>query len=627
MGKQLSWQNNKHDYHYYFEYNDRGRGPSITQAITVDDSGAVVREEITGVDYYKSAVQELFYVEADKAFWKNKFENDSAVFRKQIYSDINGAPAAAEILLNMLKASASKQLSVLPAGTRNFSETLEKEISNGSQKLSLKLIAFSGFGGAPSYSWFTKDGKFFASLSDWMHIIKKGFEKNADALYTIQKKYEQQFYTQLSGKITTKYPDGIAVSNANIFDSKTGKISEHQTVLIKNGRIEKTGSGTSVKIPSSYKIIDATNKFLMPGLWEMHGHFFQESGPFMIAQGVTNLRDMGNGSFLLTLRKKINEDSILGPDITYISGFIDQAGEFAGPTGAIIHSLEEGLNAIDDYKRSGYDQIKLYSSIKPEWVKPLAAKAHKLGMRVCGHIPAFMTASQAIDAGYDEITHINMIMLNFFGDTIDTRNMTRFKLVGQKGYSIDPKSEAVQSFIKKMKDKNIAHDPTLTTFEDMFIGLPGKPSLTYVPIIQYLPAEVKRNVMSGGFIGQDSEAGAYKKSYDTMKKLLKELYDHQITIVSGTDGGILQHELEEYSEIGIPNAEVLRMSTIIPAKLCGKEKELGSIEQGKIANMILIDGNPLQNMQDIRKIYLTIKQGKIYSPKDIYGAYGWGYYY
>ena len=113
----------------------------------------------------------------------------------------------------------------------------------------------------------------------------------------------------------------------------------------------------------------------------------------------------------------------------------------------------------------------------------------------------------------------------------------------------------------------------------------------------------------------------------TMKKLLKSLYDNKITVVSGTDGGILQHELEVYAQCGIPNAEVLRMATIIPATLSGKTASYGSIEAGKTANMILVDGNPLNNIQDIRNIYLTIKEGKIYSPKDIYAAYGWKYYY
>jgi hypothetical protein len=114
----------------------------------------------------------------------------------------------------------------------------------------------------------------------------------------------------------------------------------------------------------------------------------------------------------------------------------DKAGPMAGPTGILVNNLPEALQAVDTYKSKGYDQIKLYSSIEPGWVQPIAVKAHGLGMRVCGHIPAYMTASQAVDAGYDEITHINMIVLNFFGDTIDTRNMTRLTLPGQKAYDV-----------------------------------------------------------------------------------------------------------------------------------------------------------------------------------------------
>ena len=161
-GKQLSWNNDKNDYHYYYEFNDRGRGPSITQSLVTNDNGVVIKEEITGVDYYKTPVNEVFYVKKDKAFWKNKFEDDSAVFKSQTYSDINGTPASIELLLKMLQSSNSKQLDVLPAGTRNFEKTFEKEIFKGQQKQQLQLIAFSGFGGAPSYTWFTKDGVFFA---------------------------------------------------------------------------------------------------------------------------------------------------------------------------------------------------------------------------------------------------------------------------------------------------------------------------------------------------------------------------------------------------------------------------------------------------------------------------------
>ncbi|MBI1782746.1 MAG: amidohydrolase family protein, partial [Sphingobacteriales bacterium] len=327
------------------------------------------------------------------------------------------------------------------------------------------------------------------------------------------------------------------------------------------------------------------------------------------------------------LKARIEKDSILGPEINVVSGFIDKAGEFAAPTGALINSLDEGLQWVQKYHDKGCQQIKLYSSINPEWVKPLADKAHSLGMRVCGHIPAFMTASQAIDAGYNEVTHLNMLMLNFFGDTVDTRNMTRFKLVGKKGNTIDVNSDVVKNFIQKMKDKNISVDPTINIFENMFTDMPGKIAKAFAPIAKYMAANDKRNAMTGGFIDDEAYAKTYAQSYEVMKKLLKALYDNGITVLSGTDGGILQHELEIYSEIGIPNYDVLRMATYFPAKQHGLLDKYGTIEAGKIANLILIDGDPKKNIKDIRNIYLTIKEGKVYSPKKIYAAYGWKYYY
>jgi hypothetical protein len=533
-----------------------------------------------------------------------------------------------ELSLKILKAAASKKMNILPSGTLSF--TVEKEETVKDEKnnsVTIQLIGFSGLGGPPYYIWFTKNGDFFGSLSDWTSIIHEGYEKNIDILLPIQKKFEDNFFTKLARTVTEKNSGGIAIKNVTVFNASEGSTFINGTVLIKDNLIEKVGNSTNTKIPAGYKVIDGTNKFLMPGLWEMHGHFSMSDGPLMMAQGVTNLRDMGNGNELWDVKKRVETDSILGPEINIISGFIDKAGEFAAPTGALINSLEEGLKYIDDYHKKGCQQIKLYSSINPEWVKPLAAKAHSYGMRVCGHIPAFMTASQAIDAGYDEITHLNMLMLNFFGDTVDTRNMTRFKLVGKKGSEIDVNSDAVKSFIQKMKEKKITIDPTISIFESMFTDMPGKMAKAYSPIARYLPSEVKRRALSGSFIDDESFGTQYGKSYETMKKLLKALYDNGITILSGTDGGILQHELEVYSECGIPNYDVLRMATYFPAKQYGLLDKYGTVAPGKIANLILIDGDPKKNIKDIRKIYLTIKEGKIYSPKRIYAAYGWKYYY
>lgn len=628
VGKHLSWKKDANEFYYYFEFNDRGRGPAVTSHSKIDNKGNILFQEITGVDYFKTKVDEKFEVKAGKASWKNKFENETVPYKGELYSNMYGNPGEIELSLKIMKNSVSKKVNILPSGTLSYTvvkeETVKDEKNNS---IAVQLIGFSGLGGPPNYNWFTKEGNYFGSLSDWTSIIQAGYEKNIDILLPIQKKFEDNFYTNLAKTITEKNSGGIAIRNVTIFNASEGSTFINGTVLIKDNKIEKVGNSTYTKIPAGYKVIDGANKFLMPGLWEMHGHFSMGDGPVMIAQGVTNLRDMGNGDELWSVKRRIEADSILGPEVNIVSGFIDKAGEFAAPTGALINSLEEGLRYIDDYYKKGCQQIKLYSSINPEWVKPLAEKAHDYGMRVCGHIPAFMTASQAIDAGYDEITHLNMLMLNFFGDTVDTRNMTRFKLVGKKGSSLEVNSDAVKNFIQKMKEKNITIDPTITVFEGMFTDLPGKVAKAYLPIEKYLPSQTKRNAMSGGFVDDEALAPQYSKSYEVMKKFVKALYDNGITILAGTDGGIVQHELEVYSECGIPNYDVLRMATYFPAKEYGLLDKYGTISEGKIANLILIDGDPKKNIKDIRKIYLTIKEGKIYSPKKIYAAYGWKYYY
>jgi len=627
VGKHLSWKKGNNDHYYYFEFNDRGRGPAVTSYSKTDNKGNITLQQITGVDYFKTKVEEKFEIKNGKASWKNKFENESVPYKGELYSNMYGNPGEIELSLNILKNSASKKVNILPAGTLSYTVVKEEIVKDGNNNsLTIQLIGFSGLGGPPNYNWFTKEGNYFGSLSDWTSIIQEGYEKNIGILLPIQKKFEDNFYTNLAKTALEKNTGGIAIKNVTVFNASEGSTFINGTVLIKDNMIDKVGNSTT-KIPAGYKVIDGTNKFLMPGLWEMHGHFFMSDGPLMMAQGVTNLRDMGNNDELWKVKKRIDADSILGPGINIVSGFIDKVGEFAAPTGALINTLEEGLKYIDEYHKKGCQQIKLYSSINPEWVKPLADKAHSYGMRVCGHIPAFMTASQAIDAGYDEITHLNMLMLNFFGDTVDTRNMTRFKLVGTKGASIDVNGDAVKNFIQKMKDKNITIDPTISVFESMFTDLPGKVAKSYLPIERYLPPQTKRNVMSGGFVDDESLAPQYSKSYEVMKKFLKALYDNGITILAGTDGGIVQHELEVYSECGIPNYDVLRMATYFPAKEYGLLDKYGTVAPGKIANLILIDGDPKKNIKDIRKIYLTIKEGKIYSPKRIYAAYGWKYYY
>jgi hypothetical protein len=362
----------------------------------------------------------------------------------------------------------------------------------------------------------------------------------------------------------------------------------------------------------------------------MHGHYFKDEGCIYLAGGVTHIRDMGNDNIISTFKKQISENKLLGPDISSISGFIDKEDPYQGPTGKIINSLSEGIKAIDEYHLLGYQQIKLYSAIKPEWVKPMAAKAHSLGMKVCGHIPAYMTAEQAINAGYDEITHMNFILLNFMGDTIDTRTPARFRLVGENGSKIDLQSQQVRNFISLMKTKHIALDPTLNVWQGMFDEFKGDTSGYLKPIVKWLPESWLPNLVIKSPFGNEENKIAYKASFAVMMKMLKLLYDNGILLVAGTDGGeanALHHELELYVQAGIPANQVLKIATYNAALNCSLQNVYGEIKVGKEADFILIDGNPTINISDVRKIELVIKNNRMYQPKQLLFSQGWKYYY
>jgi hypothetical protein len=336
---------------------------------------------------------------------------------------------------------------------------------------------------------------------------------------------------------------------------------------------------------------------------------------------------MGNSLDLPAIKKQVDEGDLLGPEISVMSGFIDFAGPFAGPTGKIVNSLDEGLAAVDYYSEKGYQQVKLYSSIPVDWVKPLADRAHQKNLKVVGHIPSFMTAERAVKDGYDQIIHMNMIMLNFLGDSLDTRSMGRFTKVGERAGKIDLNS--TKDFILFLKSKNIVVDPTIGIFEQMFVNKPGQLANGYSSIIGMFPADFRRGFYNGGLPGMKDHGAEYSASFDNMMKMLKLLHTGGITVLPGTDdfpGFALHREIELHSAAGIPNADVLRNATLISAKVAGRDKELGTVEVGKTANLILIDGDPLQNISDIRKVELTIKNGNLYEPKALYASYGFGFW-
>lgn len=606
-------------YHFIYEYNDRGRGPHLEEYITLDDEGFINSLEIQGHNYLKDTVTEIFTNDNGKYTWKSTSEFGESEKGSAYYMAINGTPGSMELLVQKLLTSNSVNL--YPSGNVKLSSVTDFNIGD---TLKLKLVKFTGIEFEPNYIWLDENNRFFASPSTWLTAIKKGYESIAPQLIDLQTEKQKENYNELAIALTTQPNGKLIIKNVAVFNSEDGSLMENKSVVV-NGKIIEKIVDAGEEIDENAMTIDGTGKTLLPGLFDMHGHLSRIDGIMNLAAGVTSVRDMANSFDLPKIKDDFNNNTVLGPRILIMSGFIDQAGPYAGPIGKIIKSLEEGIEAIDFYHERGYQQIKLYSSIDPSWVKPLADKAHANGMRLSGHIPAYMIAEDAVKNGYDEIQHINMIALNFLGDTIDTRTPKRFSMVGKYAHTIDLNSEAFKEFVKLLKEKDIVIDPTVSIFEGMLISKAGEPNPSFDTVLDRLPIQVKRGFYSGGLPIEENEQQNFQDSYNKLLEMIKALYDAGIRIVPGTDSMVgfgLHEELENYVKAGIPAAEVLKIATINSAKVIGLESELGSINEGNLADMILVDGNPLEDIRNIRRVEFTIKDGNIYDCKKLYEAIG-----
>jgi len=616
-----NWRNADGTISEWYQYNDRGRGDSTRSVYRVDEKGFPVSISVTGVDYMKNQVKEEFSYANGKASWKNNAENEEKMITAPaFYLTLKGS---AGYLYKALKASGNK-IALLPYGEATLKTIQTHTIGKGNKAKKLNLVSLSGLGLTPYYTWIDEQNLEFASVNDWFSIIREGYESYIGELLVIQKKVEGNYFAELAQQLIVK-PGSVLIKNVTLFDAVNARMLDDADVLVNNGIIKEITVGKRITTTAA-RVIDGRNMTMLPGLWDMHVHLSTDlDGILHMASGVTHVRDMGNDSSLLERRQKFIRGELVGPDIDIMSGFIDGAGPLAAPTGALINNVDEGIEMIRSYSKQGYQQIKLYSSIKPEWVKPLADEAHKNKMRVAGHIPAFMTAEQAIAAGYDEITHLNMLALNFYGDTIDTRSPNRFHVPAQKTASLDLNGSSMKKFIELLKTKNIAVDPTVGVFENLFTARDGKMEDRFQLIVDRLPTSFQRSIRAGGggLPVPEGMNDTYIKSFDAFLKITKLLYDNGITIVAGTDGMAgfdLHHELELYVKAGISPAKVLQLATYGTAIYIGKSGEFGSIATGRKADFILVEGNPVQNISTIRNTRWVVKNGVLYDAGKLYQA-------
>jgi imidazolonepropionase-like amidohydrolase len=378
-----------------------------------------------------------------------------------------------------------------------------------------------------------------------------------------------------------------ALVGATIVDGAGHRPIADGVILVRDGRIAEVGPRASVVIPKDMPSMAVDGKTVIPGLWDMHTHVTQvEWAPVYLGAGVTTVRDMGNEfEFLVPLRDAIASKRAAGPRIV-AAGLIDGGG--ANAFGVYYAATpEEAKQAVAKYHDAGFQQIKIYSLVTPPIVEAICAEAHRLGMTVTGHIPAGMTIEQAATAGMDQIAHLG--------------------IRGEAG------SAEVNATIAFLKAHHTVIDPT-QSWNELLGHAVGTPIAAFQPGVLKIPAPLNRVFSNAGAAGIDAPTARMR--LERGLRIVKALHDAGVPIVAGTDEGIPGHsvhrEIELYVEAGLTPLEALQAATIVSARAMKMDAELGTIERGKRADLVVLDANPLDAIRNIRSVRWTITDGRVY---------------
>ena len=609
-----------------YAFNDRGRGPSLEARVQLDAQGLPQAIAIDGNDYFKGAVAERFERTESGAQWQNKVERGNAPGKPAaFYVSQSGTPEEFGVLARALRGADGGRLALWPQGEAQLRRIVEKKIEHAGEQRAVTLYTISGIGFQPVNVWLDADGELFAQFDGFSSVYRADWQPAMAQLRTEQDTQDARRRIDLA-RALRRVPDRpVAIEHARLFDAVTMTMRPGTTVVFERQRIVAVGPDGSVAIPAHAERIDAAGRALLPGLWDMHTHPDLDSGPLFLAAGITGIRDMAAEPDKPALLRPFDTGEAIGPRVVY-AGIVDGDGPFHAPTRVLVSTAEQARKAVQEMHAAGFGLVKIYSSLDPALVPAIAQEAHGSGMRVGGHIPAFMTAEQAVRAGYDEIQHMNMLFLNFLYDKVqDTRTPARFTAVAENAVSIDPQSPRVQEFLRLLAQRHVTVDPTLGVFESLFEDRPGVVGPGLAAVADRMPPLVRRSLLEGGLPVPAGSETRYAAALPQMQRMLLALRAAGVKFVAGTDalpGFTLPRELELYVAAGVPAPEVLRIATLDAARHAGREADLGSIAPGKLADMILVEGDPARTIGDVRRVRLVVKDGALHDPDELCRALG-----
>lgn len=442
----------------------------------------------------------------------------------------------------------------------------------------------------------------------------------------------------------------VFIKSINIIDVKSGNILANRDVLIKDNVISAIDTSGILKAHPTSLIIDGTNKYLMPGLWDMHTHSNQHSQwlhhPLFIANGVTGIRDMSGqlnkrdsywagSKERLIWNAEMSDNKRITPRYVLQSSYqID--GAFSVPDGFPeffkLQKSEDVDSLLRFYKNEKVNFIKVYQQIPPKSYKKLALQAPKFGLHLAGHKPMFISLEESILLGQRSFEHGRIFMFESFPQADSLRNSKNWKAFfskSKKSMVNDFNPKTAIKLMTLMKENNAYWTPTLQTLK--FEAFAHKLTFTDNPNLKYVTS-IRKNIWWGIDVKNnkkrnlsEEENGLSTDFYNAAKEQIKMANDIGVPIMTGTDvtdsytfaGFSVHDELEDLTKSGLSNLKALQSATIIPAKFVQKDKDYGTVENGKIADLIILNKNPLESITYSKSINGVILNGIYYDADKI----------
>jgi len=586
--------------HSHFQLDFTGSSISLDADIETDPSFRPVSYVAKGQNSTRSYVDLNVAIEGQRATLNESGFTRSLCLPAKFFTLQQDVPILSqELLLNYwLNHGRPNRIRILPAGeVRIWQRGADQLPGHAGERLARYTIHGVTWGNETV--WLNSQGEIAAVVGadaeeDRVEVVRPRYQSDlkefvnraaADAVADLE---------STSMKVRPIATGAFALTHATVInpDSDAAPLRD-VTVLVRRGKIAAVGR--NITLPANVRTLDARGKFILPGLWDTHAHFEQwEWGPAFLASGITTVRDVGNEiEFLVPIRESLNSGRGLGPRM-YAAGLID-----SDPGSLTSEHAEDAVRAreiVRRYHALGYQEIKIYQSLRPELIPIVTAEAHRLGMKVTGHIPTGTDALTGVRDGMDMINHISFV----------TRVM---RPQGTTGVRADS-PEAIQA-IRLFRDHHTIIEPTLARSE-FNLHPQRRPFSEIEPSVTRLPLELAVILNNSG-ISQDREeraAIALQTALDTTKIL----HDASIPILAGSDqvvpGSSLHRELELLVRAGLTPIEAIRAATKNPKEVLGVT-DSGVIAAGQRADLVVLDANPLDDIRNIRRVRWTVIGGSV----------------